>query len=174
MFKEQVIEIRKELDYYSNYIGKAYPSREMSLVITHLQKSRMWFGEYLSLFPDSESPYAIKDGKRETVKDILPQADKTSLDHSIPIKNPIKEIDDLREWLKYQSEFFNQNWYKVFEPDEEVIEFDLKTQNTASNVLTNLKESRMWLGQVLNKINKQLITQLWRKQTEYYQDFKYV
>lgn len=154
MFVEQVKEIRKDLKYLMKLCKRLHSSREMSIAITSMEKSRMWFGKYLSML-DEESPYAEKDGKRKTVSDIFPESDVTErkIDEEA-LKNPIQKIDELREWLKYQSSFFSDHWFDFMKNGDDNQELGVKTDELVIvyAIITNLSEARMYLGLVLNQI----------------------
>lgn len=157
MFVEQVTQIRKDIDYYMMLCRKLQSSREMSIVITSMEKSRMWFGKYLEMM-DQESPYAIKDGNRKTKEDILPETDKSVRElKDVSLINEIQEIDSLREWLKYQCQFFTDHWFDFMKNGDENQEIGFKTDDLTIiyAIIMNLTEARMYLGKVLNDIKQQ-------------------
>lgn len=154
MFIEQVKQIRKDIDYYIMLCRKLHNSREMSIVITSMEKSRMWFGKYLNMLGE-ESPYAVKDGKRISVEDILPEADKSVRElKDVSLINEIQEIDSLREWLKYQCTFFTDHWFDFMKNGDENQEIGFKTDDLTIiyAIIMNLTEAGMYLGKVLNQI----------------------
>ncbi len=143
-------ELRKDMIKVDNTLTDLRESRELSLVKIKVQEAMMWCGSSLRFFDDSPSPYQ-NDGKRTSVEDIEKRFDDTDAKIIPTGTGHITEVDTLREYLGRKFDnlaAFTLEIQENAEDDRETyyILFHL------NNILTKLKEARMWLGMELGRL----------------------
>lgn len=153
-------ELRKKMIVLVNTLDKlaeeGNTSRELALSKTSIQKAMMWSGTFLKHSGKGENPYAGNDGNRKSVKDIQPFFDNTTdtLPSEIMSQGLIVIVDSMREYLSKELvavvQFMNSEEMNDIELDNEFD--DTMMQLTIINIVTNLTESRMWLGMELGRI----------------------
>ena len=147
---------RLEMIVLVNTVNTLTPSRELSLVKTHLQTAQMWAGEYLKVSGEGENPYAKMDGKRETIKDIEPLFDATTatLSGEILNKGRIATIDSIREILNEKIKICHEDLmaFSLGRHDIPDFEMGMKMQTARHQFIVHATEARMWLGMELGRI----------------------
>lgn len=153
MNSELVMAVRMQIAKIEVAIKIITNTRETSLAFTQIQNARIMCGILLGEL-GSESPYAIKDGKRENLDDILPSAiDWSKFEQAVEDerdlfngKDPVPRIkycDQLRESIKGVA-----NEVKTWAPAGPIREAYF------SAILTSLSLSRSWLGEELARIRE--------------------
>ena len=146
---------RLEMIVLVNTVNTLTPSRELSLVKTHLQTAQMWVGEYLKVSGEGENPYAKLDGKRETIKDIEPLFDSVTATLSSDVLNRgrIVVVDTIREILSKNIETSYNDLMQMGGYDSSMdIVTKMKIQTATHQFIIHATEARMWLGMELGRI----------------------
>jgi hypothetical protein len=158
---QQVKEWRLKLDSFANSAKSLTPSREVSLVITNLQRSKMWLGQALKQM-DSPNPYPESKDPKSTViekqaehtEDIIFGADLT--DQTARVKFLRAETDKLIEEI-IQFEFSEATEMPIDEDMSKAAEWAKKyllIDFALSKTYESTVDAQMWLGMELNGIRE--------------------
>ena len=137
------VDIVRDTTYNTIEILNAYDS---------LRLAKAWAGNVLRELGD-DSPYK-SDGKRETIEDIEPVADKSKedVDWVYSVDTPhIKKVDWLREEIR---KLVTKNMtlkYNLTVGDDVI---DQAVRNHIFRVETHLEEAKFWLGFELQRIKE--------------------
>lgn len=139
---ELIHEFRREADALSNYIKNLPGSAEVTKANNSITMSKCWMGKLLGQLGE-ETPYQ-NDGKRKTVQDIEPAADKV-LPQGKFVGTQIETIDWVRERVTKLLKDFNE---LVKDSNPETI----GPLVVLVSIEQHLHECRFWLGLELGRI----------------------
>lgn len=156
--KEQIKELRVEIDGLSVLTKQLSPSKEIEKTYDSLIFAKAWLGKVLGEIGEP-TPYA-NDGNRKSVQDIEQTADTSnkpkdgsSFEENWSNKNHIEKVDWLRQEInkitvEVQSQINRFKFGKI--QLETYSSVDLYQQN----IYTYLCEARFWLGFELQRIKE--------------------
>lgn len=138
-------ELRVELDSYDQILFKyLQKTPQIKAASSSLLMAKAWLGKLLGILGEA-TPYK-KDGKRHSIKDIEPAADKSVSNFAhVEKMNEIERLDWLREKIKTVEEDFES----MCQNQSSVV---LKIDVCLLSVSQHLTEARFWLGLDLGRI----------------------
>ena len=146
--KDRVKELRLDIDKLASVTGeiqKTQNSEEVLNAQSSLFFAKAWLGKILGGL-GNPSPYT-KDGKRNSIEDIEPTAEKA---HSVEPPEEFKEFNYVQkiDWMRQE---IGKQVDKI-----EAMDFQGgRKQNLAKeNVYTELCEARFWLGFELQRLRE--------------------
>lgn len=159
---EQTKEWRLKIDSFANSAKALTTYREVSLVITNLELSKMWLGQVLknlgnpNPYPESKNPASPTiEPQAEHTDSIIFGADLT--DQTARVKFLRSEIDKTVESFSVLNDNPIDEELKIYNPEE------AKKNSMGSLCMVQsycyLVNAQMWLGMELNRIRSNQLAQ---------------
>jgi len=157
MESNKIKRLRVSVDKFINTVEHLEPSREVSLVNTELQRSKMWMGQGLKTLGETDYPYPESaDPTSEKIEDQADHTEEVISFDDIP-DNQVARVKHLRALLdrpiKIGFELKNYgeiNHHSFDKFDQHSYSYALKYMEKA---IFSLIEARMWLGMELHRIH---------------------